>query len=225
MSDPLRRLTRMTNRAAYGAVWLLALAAFLAGIYFFRDLPDPMVSHWNAVGTPDGYMGKLLGVSLMPAVILLSSFVFLAITRIDPLRRNIESFRGTYNTFVVLVGIVLAVIQAAVLAVNLGASFNIGVVIMPAVGALLFAVGVLLPSTKRNFFIGIRTPWTVSDDVVWERTHALGGFIFKVLGVVAIFSIIAPSYAVYLFLAPLFVAVVGLIIYSYVVYRELHGGA
>ena len=225
MSDRLRRLTHMTNRAAYGAAWLLALAAFLAGVYFFRDLHDPMVSHWNAVGAPDGYMGKLLGVSLMPGVIVLSSLALLVITRIDPLKSNIEYFRGTYNVFVVLVAIVLAVIQAAVLAVNLGASFNIGVVIMPAVGALLFAIGVMLPSTKRNFFIGIRTPWTVSDDVVWERTHRLGGFIFKILGLVAIFSIIAPSYAVYLFLAPLCVAVVGLIIYSYVVYRELHAGA
>ena len=158
---------------------------------------------------------------MLPLVMLALILVFTAIPHIDPLRANIEQFRKQYNGFLALFMLVLAAIQAAILAWNLGALFNISAVILPAVGILMFYVGVMLPQTKRNWFMGIRTPWTISSDLVWHKTHELGGTLFKIFGVVIVLAVFAPpQYAIWIIVAPLAVIVVGLFAYSYVLFRE-----
>lgn len=210
----------MNTRAAFLAAWLCALAALGVGLAFYGALPDPMITHWSGGGVANGYMSKALGIFLIPAIIALVSSLLLLIPRIDPLRANIESFRAQFNVCIVVLAMILALMQCAVIAANLNHAINIVVVAIPAVGMIFFVIGILLPSTKRNYFIGIRTPWTLASDEVWERTHRFGGMLFKALGVIALLSLLAPAYAIYTFIIPVVIALCGLIFYSYVVYRE-----
>ena len=200
---------------------VLTFVTLAAGLFFYPVLPDVMMTHWNAEGVPDGSMPKFWGVAIMPLLLAFSISILAAIPHIDPLKNNIASFRTQYNIFVVLLSAVLAFVQLAVLAVNLGTALNMSTIVMPAVGVLFFWLGSILPRTKRNFFFGVRTPWTLSSDTVWKRTHKMAGWIFRALGLLAVFTIIVPAYAVPLFFGPLVVAVVGLVAYSYFVYCEV----
>jgi uncharacterized membrane protein len=210
----------MNTRAAFSAAWALALLTIGAGFFFYPALPDIMTTHWSAEGVANGAMPKFWGVFLMPLTLAFMLSIFAAIPHIDPLKSNIHHFRRQYDLFVLLLIAVLAFIQLAVIAINLGATFSISSIVMPAIGVLFFSLGSFLPSTKRNWFVGIRTPWTLSSDEAWKRTHAMAGWIFKVLGVLAIVTILVPAYVVPVFFVPLAVSLTALVVYSYFVYRE-----
>lgn len=211
----------MTAKSALLITGALILFTLLLGAYFYPILPSVMASHWDASGAVNGTMSKSLGITLVPLLMLVLGLLAFSIPRIDPLRSNIAAFRRQYYTLVVLIELLLAGIQVASIAENLGAAFNMMVVVMPLVGFLFLYLGFFLPQTRRNFFIGIRTPWTISSDEVWDRTHRLGGLFFKILGALAIATLLAPGYAIIAFIAPLCVVVVGLVAYSYVIYREV----
>ncbi|MDB5237895.1 MAG: hypothetical protein JWM46_165 [Candidatus Kaiserbacteria bacterium] len=216
----LIRLYYMSTRAAFIISLSLIALTLAIGLYYYAALPAVMAGHWDAAGVANGTISKFWGVTLLPLLMFVILWVLVVVARIDPLRSNIEAFRGTYNTFLTILMLFFAGVQIAVLAVNLGVKFNIDIAIMPLVGILFFYIGTVLPRTKRNYFMGVRTPWTVSSDIVWDKTNRLGGTLFKVLGVLAILTVLAPSYAIVAFAVPTVIVVFGLVLYSYVAYRE-----
>jgi uncharacterized membrane protein len=211
----------MSTRAVFAISLALIALSLGAGVYYYHDLPVLMAGHWDTSGTVNGTIGRFWGVLLLPLLMLIILWVLTILPRIDPLRRNFNSFRRKYNTFLVLLMLFFTGIQIAILAVNLGAQFNILIAIMPLIGILFYFIGTMLPSTKRNYFVGVRTPWTVSSDIVWDKTNRLGGMLFRVLGVLAILTVFAPAYALLAFIVPTIVVALGLVLYSYVAYREL----
>ncbi|OGG36652.1 hypothetical protein A2110_00260, partial [Candidatus Jorgensenbacteria bacterium GWA1_54_12] len=143
------------------------------------------------------------------------------IPRIDPLKANIEKFRGYFDGFIVLMTLFLLYVHAISMLWNLGVAVNMNRIMPPALGALLFYCGILIEKAKRNWFIGIRTPWTLSNDMVWDKTHQLGGKLFKITGVIAVFGAFAGTYAFLFFIIPVVAATLFTTVYSYVLYRKL----
>ena len=113
----------------------------------------------------------------------------------------------------------MAVVYAVTLLSNLGYVINMNYVIMPALGFLFYGISFLLEDSKKNFFIGIRTPWTLSSDKVWEKTHKLGAKIFRILALLAFASLLFPK-GIILFIIPVFASVIFLIVYSYFEYQK-----
>jgi uncharacterized membrane protein len=211
----------MTSRVAYISAWVVLVATFAGSALVFPHLPPEVAMHWNAVGEVNGTANSFWGAFLLPLVMLVFLLLFTAIPHIDPLRENFVGFRSEYSTFIALIMLVLAIAHGSILAWNLGVAFDIKMVVLPASGILVFYIGVILPKTKRNWFVGIRTPWTISSDIVWKKTHELGARLFMVLGILMVFSTLAPGYAIAIFVIPLAAIVFGLIAYSYVIYRGL----
>jgi uncharacterized membrane protein len=148
--------------------------------------------------------------------------------KIDPERENIESFRGVYNDFVVVFTAFLALAHGVVLAINVGYDLPITTILYGGVGLLLVYLGVLLRNARQNWVVGIRTPWTLSDERVWERTHAVGGWLFVAAGLLALVGAFAGPYAVYLVVGPVLVSSLALVAYSYYLYERAgssEGGA
>jgi len=208
-------------RKSYIFILFIIVASFLIGLIFYSQFPDMVASHWNAKGEVDGYMSKFWGIFLMPIVSLGLFFMFLIIPRIDPLKKNIEKFRKYFDSFVVLIILFLFYIFLLSVFWNLGARFNMSKVILPAMGILFFYIGVLLKHAKRNWFIGIRNPWTLSSDIVWDKTHKLGSKLFKIAGVVSLIGIFFPSISIWLVLIPVIVFSVYTIFYSYFEHKKL----
>lgn len=210
----------MIMRKSLIVAFALIILAFAISIYVYPQIPEKVASHWNAEGQPDGYMKKDVGLFLMPAVSLVLLFLFLVIPRIDPLKHNIEEFRGYYDGFVVLFIAFLLYIHLLTIFWNIGYRFDMGISLTPALGALFFYLGILTENAKMNWFIGIRTPWTLSNENVWNRTHMLGGKLFKASGIIAIAGLVFPEYSVLLLIAPVLLSSAYLVIYSYLEFQK-----
>lgn len=212
----------MTTKTTSILVLTLIAIAVIAGVLLWKQLPEQMASHWNVNDEVDGTMPKFWGVFLMPLVVLGMFGLFIALPNMDPLKANIASFRGAFNLFIVLITVFMLYIHGLTLAWSLGyQSFKISTMMLPFMGILFIFIGYLLRQAKRNFFIGIRTPWTLSSDTVWDKTHQLGSVLFMVSGALAfIGSFFGGMAAFWLLFVPLMGSTLFLMIYSYILYRN-----
>lgn len=212
----------MNTRLTTVVVLVLILAATIAGISLWNRLPDQMASHWNVNDQVDGYMSKFWGVFLMPLLSLGMYLLFLVIPNIDPHKANIAQFRDAFNLFIVLIVGFMVYVYTLTLLWNLGyTNFGVGKAMMPALGVLFIFLGYMLRKAKRNFFIGIRTPWTLSSDRVWNETHRIGAMLFTISGILALLgSFLGGTTAFVMLIIPLVGSTLFLVIYSYVLYRR-----
>jgi uncharacterized membrane protein len=183
-----------------------------------------MASHWNIRGEVDGYMPKFWALMIMPVISALLMLLFIALPRIDPLRENIKKFRKQFDTFILILIAFLFYIDLAMIFANLGYLVNMGYVIMPAIAVIIFYAGVLMQSSKRNWFIGVRTPWTLSSETVWDKTNRLGGILFKVYALILLVSAFLlerlDNYFIFILLGPIIAITVFLVVYSYAEYEK-----
>jgi uncharacterized membrane protein len=212
----------MSTRMTLGIVLILLLVSVFAGVLLWNRLPDPMASHWDVNDQVNGTMPRFWGVFLTPLISLGMFLLFLLIPAIDPLKTNIAKFRDAFNLFIVFMVLFLVYVQGLTLAWNLGfTNFRMSTSLMPALGLLFIMVGFMIRKAKRNFFIGIRTPWTLSNDKVWDETHRVGSWLFIGSGVLAIVGSFFGGMTAFWFLfIPLIGSAVFLVIYSYLLYQR-----
>lgn len=212
----------MHRRRTVGAG--LVLLTVIASIAAAPSLPDQLATHWDASGTADDSLPKLavlVGGPLLTAGIVA---LFEAIPYFDPLGENIEKFHDVYDMMAVVTAGFIAYTYALVLAWNLGSEFEITQALSPAIAVLFFVVGILLERAERNWFVGIRTPWTLSSDAVWRHTHDRAAPLFKAAGIVALAGAVRPEYFVYFVAGPAVAITVFATVYSYVDYRRVENG-
>jgi len=210
----------LKTKQAIAIVAALILAAVAAGWYLAPQLPDVIATHWNATGQVNGTMAKIWALVFVPLLAAGTATVLFFVPTIDPLKESYKAFRREYNWLIVLIVAFLVMIQGLVLAWNLGYRFNFSRFIAPSIGLLFYFIGGILPGLKRNWFAGIRTPWTLSSDRVWKKTHEHAGSVFQLAGIVACFGAVLPDYALYFLILPLLTAIAWVIAYSYVIYRK-----
>lgn len=212
----------MTTHTTTIIVLILIAAAAIAGLLLWNQLPEMMASHWNTNDQVDGYIPKFWGVFMMPLMTLGMFLLFLLIPLIDPLKANIAKFRGVFNLFIAFIIGFMLYIHVLTLIWNLGyTGFKMSQAMLPAMGLLFFFIGYLLRQAKRNWFIGIRTPWTLSSDTVWEKTHQLGGMLFMLSGVLAVIGgFIGGMVAFWFIMLPIGGSALFLVVYSYVLYQR-----
>jgi uncharacterized membrane protein len=199
---------------------IAVLLSFATALYFYPKMPELMASHWNASGEVDGYMSRAWGVLMMPIMSLVLLVVFFMIPKLDPLKKNIDKFLEYYDWFVFLMLMFFYYIYALTLLWNLDIHISISRAMAPALGGLFFYTGVMVSKAKRNYFIGIRTPWTLSSDVVWDKTHKLGGKLFKAAGILCLLGIISDEFGIWLVLVPVIAASSISVAYSYVAFKK-----
>ncbi len=206
-------------------VLVVMLFTVALSIFFYPMMPERIASHWNAQGQVDGYMPKFCGLFLMPFVFLIIGILFWAIPRIDPLRNNIAEFRKYYDGFLILVFLFMLIIHFQIILWNFGIRIRPNIVIPIGLGLLFFYAGILCEHAKRNWFIGIRTPWTLSSDKVWDRTNRLGGRLFKIAALVALLGLFFQAWAFLFVIIPALLVAVFTIIFSYLEYvKEVKSG-
>jgi uncharacterized membrane protein len=212
----------MSTRTTTLVVLTMIAAATLAGLLLWNRLPEQMASHWNIHDQVDGYMPRFWGVFLLPLITLGIVGLFLFVPSIDPLKANIAQFREAFNLFIVLMVAFMLYIYGLSLAWSLGyTSFRMSGAMLPAVGLLFLFIGFLMRQAKRNFFIGIRTPWTLSSDTVWDETHRIGAVLFMVSGALAFLGgFFGGMTAFWMMFVPIIGSTLFLLIYSYILYQR-----
>lgn len=203
------------------AIYLMIAAGFILSMAFYDKLPDSMASHWNAKGQVDDHMSKSVCAFLMPGIMFFIVALFAVIVRIDPLKANIEKFRNYYEGFILFQTTFLLVLHIWMLLWNTGVKISANFIMPLTVGGLYFFLGMIFGKIKRNWFIGIRTPWTLSNEVVWRRTHEFTGTLFKAAGLIAMVGALFTQVAIWFVLVPILAVAVIITIYSYVIYKKV----
>lgn len=208
------------NRYTIAMLGIIILS-FAIGIYFYPQMPERMPSHWNAAGQVNGFLPRIWGLFLMPLFSLALLGLFLAIPRIDPLKANIQKFRKYFDRFILLILGFFLYIYILTILWALGYTFQFIYAMVPAFSILFYYAGVLTESAKQNWFIGIRTPWTLSSETVWNKTHKLGGKLFKLAALVGLLGLLFPDYAIWFVLIPVIFVAAYTIVYSYVEFQKV----
>ena len=201
-------------------ILIAVIFSFVIGIYLYPNMPEQMASHWNAQGNVDDYMSRFWGVFLMPFVFIGLALLFIAIPKIDPLKKNIEKFRKHYDGFIIIFFIFMFLVYVQTILWNLGTEISPNLVFPILIGLLFFYIGILLENAKRNWFIGIKTPWTLSSEKVWNKTHKLGSKMFKIAGIIVLTGFLFQKYIIYFTMVPALFVAFYLIVYSYVEYQK-----
>jgi uncharacterized membrane protein len=144
--------------------------------------PDRVAVHWNAAGEIDGWGSRAAALLVPPLVGLGLYLLLLFAPRIDPGRANYESFKDAYLLIRTTVLAVVVVFYGVTCLSARGVAVSMPVIASLAVGALFVVLGSVMGKIRPNWFVGIRTPWTISSKVAWVRTHRLGGWLFIAMG-------------------------------------------
>jgi len=200
-----------------GIIWTVSI---IMSIAFYSQLPEKVDSHWNAQGEVNGQISKFWGAFLSPVLILGIFLLFYIIPKIDPLKDNIKKFQNVYHGLILVIIIFLFLIHLQTLLWNSGVKINPANTTPAIVGLIFLYLGFTLKKLKRNWFIGIRTPWTISSDMVWKKTHELGSKLFLIVGIITLTGLLFPTYSFWLLLVPVFASVLILFVYSYLEYRK-----
>ena len=186
------------------------------------NMPDRVPTHWNIRGEVDGYGSKYINLFLMPSIALAAYLLMSFLPAIDPFRKNYEKFAKPYLYFKIFLAFFFIYLEIFLLYSSVRFS--------PPQGSLMFAIpfslllcfiGWILPQLKRNFFMGIRTPWNLVSDENWAKTHKFSGKFFIAAGVVSLVASFFGSMASFIVLiASVFIAALSGVVYSYLVFRK-----
>lgn len=184
-------------------------------------MPTTMATHWGISGEVNGYSSKAVGLLIMPFISTIMFIAFSFLPKLEPYRKNFAEFESYYDNFMIIIFGFLFYIFCLTIAWNLGVSFNLIQYMSPGLSLLFFYTALLLRQTKRNWFVGIRTPWTMQSPEVWRQTHDLGAKLFTLVAVLALLGTLLPSLAFYLFFVPLVASIIYIYIFSYIQYTKL----
>jgi len=205
-----------TRLIIVGLAWLLGLAAL-------PFLPNPSPVHWNAAGEADGYGSALMAALLMPAILTVVALLAPLLPRIDPRSASYAAFRPTYQLFLNGVAAFLLLVHVMALGAALGLPVDMTRPIVVGLGLLFALLGNEMGRVQPNFFVGIRTPWTLADPEVWRRTHRVGGRALAGAGLVAVAAgvLAPPPWSIPLAVALVLGATLYALVYSFVIFRRL----
>jgi uncharacterized membrane protein len=200
-----------------------AVIMLVAGAVFYPSLPARIPQHWDAAGHIDRWASKSLLSAFFPVLIVVGMIVLAwALPRIDPLKASYSRFSRSYYLILDVIVAFLAFIYAITLYAAFDPQVRTGVLVPVGVGLMFAVLGNQLGKVKRNFFMGIRTPWTLASERVWTETHRIGARVFVACGLGMTLSAFLPSpYNYAVFFAIVLVAVVGTTGLSYFIYRRL----
>lgn len=200
-------------------LFLLATAASLA---VYNRLPDPITVHWDLAGNPNGWMSRPVGAFITPVMLLIAWAALRGAPLIDPRRQNYEWFGNSYDIVVAALLVPVFLLHFVLLAIGLGYPMPIARLAPALMGAMFVVIGNVMPRARSNFMFGIRTPWTLSNDAVWARTHRLAGYTMTAAGLVMILSaiLLAPDVLGAVIVGAVVTALVAPAVYSYLTFRR-----
>ena len=210
----------MSTKTTWIVLVILTAISLVIGLAVYGLLPEQVASHWNAQGEADGYSSALSGILLLPAIMVGTALLMMFIPAIDPMKENIAAFREDYNSMIVAMAGFMLYLHILTLLYNLNVDFEMNSLLAPGFGGLFFLIGEMIGKARRNFFIGVRTPWTLSSDRVWQRTHERAAVGYKAAGAFTLLAIPFPQWAMIFMLVPILAVSLYAIVYSYFEFQK-----
>ena len=210
----------------YGKSLWLALPVvaimWLVAAWYYPQLPETVPIHWNSEGQADNYMDKPWGVLLLPLISTGVLLLLIVLPKLSPKGFRLDSAGRAYGIVVTMVMVFMLGILVLSYEQTLGRGVAFELWVTGSMGLLFLVLGNYLGKFPKNFWVGIRTPWTLSSDEVWFKTHRFAGRTFMAGGLLIIITAIAGLNLNYIVGITL-VAALSPVLYSLILYKRLHG--
>ncbi|MFZ2537917.1 MAG: SdpI family protein [Oscillospiraceae bacterium] len=197
--------------------WFFAIVPFIMSACFYNKLPEQVAVHFDANWVANGYQSRLFAAFGLPAILLAVAVLVHFAVKADPKHKNIERSKGALFVSKWFIVIIANFVQASVI-LNAVATikFNMSIIMGVVVGILLAVIGNYLPKCKQNYTVGIKVPWTLSDEENWTKTHRLAGYIWTVCGIIFAITAFFPNPIINISLFTIMIVVP--IAYSFILY-------
>lgn len=192
---------------------LLCLLPLIYGFFMYDKLPEMLPTHWNFKGEIDGYTSKFSAIVYLPLILFAATLFSGFVTKEDP--KNAENKPKIIRLSLIMLPIFSNILVISSMYIALGNKLNITMLIKLFIALIFIILGNYMPKLKRNYTIGIKTPWTLHDDEIWQKTHRLGGKIMILQGLLILVTLLLNNS--YLFFAIICFSLIPLI-YSYLLY-------
>ena len=202
---------------------IIILLPILIGLILWNKLPDKLPTHWNAEGVVDGWSSKAFAVFGLPGFLFAVHWVCVLASSADPKKQNIE---GKVLNIVFWTCPIISVLGGVLIyGTALGMEFKVDKIMLALMGIMFIVIGNYLPKCKQSYTMGIKLPWTLSDEENWNRTHRMGGKLWVASGFILILCMLLPTNAMsVIVLTILAVAVIVPTVYSYRLYKKKEKG-
>ncbi|MGD9569588.1 MAG: SdpI family protein [Sedimentibacter sp.] len=202
-------------------LWILFAVTLIIGLISYSHLPEQIPIHFNIAGDVDNYGGKIY-IFLAPIIILFMIVTAEVARNVDPKKNSYSKFNKQYYMIFFLVSLLMLSVQLYTLAYSKNIKvLNISIFMPFAVGLLFTIIGNSMPKFKQNFYAGIRTSWSLSDEEIWFKTHRFGGKIWFIGGILMMISSILPdNIKMLIFFGAVILLTLAPMIYSYVIYKK-----
>ncbi|MGB3891438.1 MAG: SdpI family protein [Priestia megaterium] len=200
------------------SITVLTLVAWLIAL---PHLPATMPIHWGANGEADGFATKINAMILTVGIMVLIYFIIAFVPRIDPRKENYKYFSKTYNILLNAVLLLFFFVNMSTILQGLGYNVPMSYIAPIMAGLVFIIIGNYLQRVRSNYFMGIRTPWTLSNETVWKKTHRLSGKIFFIGGLLILISAFLPDgYKSVIMWGSIVLCVAVPYLYSYLAYKK-----
>jgi uncharacterized membrane protein len=197
----------------------LIAGALVFSVAVYSRLPERVPVHWGFSGEPDRLGSRIEGAFLLPFAMIAVYVLMQWYPSRDPRAANIAKFRDAYDTVVAAIVAFLGGLHVIALGYALGWDIRMNTVVLAGIGVLFVLLGNLMPRMRSNFILGIRTPWTLSSEDVWTRSHRVGGYAMVAAGVVTLAAaLMGGGLGLGIALGSLALAALFPIVYSYLLW-------
>lgn len=201
---------------------ILVVSMFVAGFFLYPYLPDMVPTHWGFEGEPNAWSPKTWGAWIIPLMSLMFLVLFPLLPKLDPKRENYEHFKKSWGVIQTsLVGF-LAYMYAVTMYVTFYPQYNsyVGQAVVFGIGILFIILGNVMGKVRQNYFVGLKTPWTLNDPEVWQKSQRFAGWMFVLAGLAFIIEGVVWIAIVPVFIVAIVLMVVAPIVYSYLLSQK-----
>lgn len=213
----------MKNKKMFALIWILSFVPLISIACVYPMLPEQVPMQWGFDGAINRY-GNKSELWLLGGISVFFTALMLVVPKIDPRKENYQRFQGYYDSFVLVMTLFFCGMMGSVLVETMRpGTLSMGRIVSAMMGLLLAFIGNLMGKIKPNFFFGIRTPWTLSDPDVWNRTHRLGGRLWFFIGILLIpCALLLPENVLFVcMMAGILGSTLYVTLMSYIWYRQL----
>jgi len=210
------------EKALMKLMWVIALFPVIVTLFVFSGLPEEIPMHWNIHGEIDAWYPKFPWAFMTPVLGIVITILSTLLPKIDPKKENYDRFKKQYFIIRLILVSFFAILQMIIISVSMGATFvKVDTIIKFMIGILFIVLGNSMPKFKQNYFLGIKTPWTLSNEVVWGKTHRHGGFIWFIAGLIMSVLAFLPGFSsAVIYFVVILIASIEPILYSWLQYQR-----
>ncbi|MEW9571004.1 SdpI family protein [Rhodanobacter sp. Si-c] len=196
--------------------------AVAAGAWLYPQLPAEVPTHWDLHNHVNGITSRFWAAAFPTLGVLAVAVLSVVLPAASPRQFAIRRFGDVWGVLMLVMQGFVLVASLGMLLAGAGYAVSMPTIVMLATGVLYLLLGNYMGKLRRNFFIGIRTPWTLASDAVWERTHRFGGRLFMLGGLVTVLiALVDPApWLLLIVLAAMWLIAAG---YSYFIHLRLEG--